>query len=131
MASDPNASVPSAASLGLTPSREELEQLTPQQLVEFGKQGDPIQGPVANAASVVVIQVQNDAMIVFGRPRPLIIGGAFANMALTDTVATIHVSMPTLKDLYLAIGDQIVRFEKDNGEIMSVGTKTRAASAEK
>lgn len=105
--------------------------MSPQQIAEIAASATPIYGPVANAASSLVIQAGNDAMIVFSRPHPLLLNGAFANLAMNETVAVIHMSMAGLKDLHLAVEENLEIYEKANGPIISDGVKQRAAAPKK
>ena len=122
MASDPKP-------LTATSPQEELKNLKPEELAALASVGRAIEGPVVNAANSFVIHVANDAIIVLGRPTPLIMpNGIFANVATTETVAIIHMSMAALKDLSLAISDNIQLYEAAHGEIQSDGTRARAAA---
>ncbi len=84
---------------------------------------------MANAGGSLVIQAGNDAIVVFNRPRPLITSdGTFANVAVAETTAIIHMSMTTLKDLYWAIGENIRIYEGPRGEIVTDAMRQRAAA---
>lgn len=125
MASDPK-------QLTATSPAAELAKLGAEQLHKLGLEAKVIEGPVANASNAIVMQVANDAIIVFGRPRPMFSAtGEIAHIAITETTAIIHMSMLTLKDLHWAIGDQIQRFESTHGEIVTDAMKLRAAAAKK
>jgi hypothetical protein len=122
MASDPT-SIPTAK------SAEELAKLTPQELQQMVAASKVIEGPVANASSIFVSVAGNDAVLIFNRPRPMMApDGTFANIALTETTAIIHVSMATLKDMSLALGDTIGTYEKQFGEIKTDYTRRRDAA---
>jgi hypothetical protein len=54
--------------------------------------------------------------------------GRIGSLAVTETTAIIHVSMGTLKDLYLSVGEQIRQFEAKNGEIITEYVKRQKAS---
>jgi len=110
----------------------ELSQLKPEQIAALAAATTVIQGPVANAASSVIMQAVNDAVIIFGRPRPLIgPDGSFANIATMETTAIIHMSMAALKDLHWALGENISIYEKSHGEIITDAMKQRAAAEKK
>ena len=77
----------------------------------------------------MVVLAMNDAMLVFSRPRRLITSeGAFANIAVNETTGIIHMSMASLKDTYLAIGDTILNYEKQFGQIDTQFTRQRDAA---
>jgi hypothetical protein len=119
------ASDPKQPSTNLSP--EALKLMPPEQLAALAAQGKEIQGPVANAGGAIVIQAANDAMLIFNRPHPLIINGQFANIATSETVAIIHMSLATLKDLHIAIGEAIEIYEKTHDKIVTDTMKQRAA----
>lgn len=123
MASDPKSTLSPSSPPG------ELARLSPRELADLVASAKAIEGPVANAASVVIVQAVNDAMLIFGRPRPMITAdGTFANIAVTETTAIIHMSMATLKDLHWAVGENIKIYEQNHGEIVTDAMKQRAAA---
>jgi hypothetical protein len=121
MASDPKP-------LTTSSSPAELAGATQQQLAALALGAKPIEGPVANASTSVVMQAGNDALLVFGRPRPLFgSDGQMANFAVTETVAMIHMSVASLKDLHWALGVNIDAYEKIHGKIVTDASLQRAA----
>lgn len=129
MASLANPKNPSGTEVSASSPQEQLSDLTPSQLHQLASTATPVIGPVANAASVMVVLAMNDAMLVFSRPRRLITSeGAFANIAVNETTGIIHMSMASLKDTYLAIGDTILNYEKQFGQIDTQFTRQRDAA---
>lgn len=122
MASDPKQ--PTAAS----PSTE-LLQLRPEQIAQLVAAAKPMEGPVVNAGGCLIMQAGNDAIVVFNRPKPLIMpDGQVANIAVSEAVAIIHMSMATLKDLWTAIGQNIAIYEGTHGEIKTDYSKQQDAA---
>lgn len=111
MASDPQK--PTATS-----SPAELSQLNPAEIAQLMVGSKPIEGPAVNAFGFFIMQAGNDAVIVFNRPKPVITPeGQVANIATNETTAIIYMSMATLKDLWLGIGQNLAVWETAHGEI--------------
>lgn len=107
-------------------------QPTPEQMQALVAASKAIEGPVANASSVTVQIAGNDAVLIFMRPRPLLgPDGSFASVAIAEATAIIHVSMATLKDMYVSISDVIAAYEKEHGEIKTDYTQRRQQAAQR
>jgi hypothetical protein len=101
---------------------------SPEELQQLAATGKPIDGPVANASTVLLSIAGNDAILVFNRPRPVIMpDGSMPQVAVAETTAIIHVSMATLKDLSLLLNGTIQQYEKNFGEIETEYTRRLAA----
>ncbi|HVW73167.1 MAG TPA: hypothetical protein VHC39_05985 [Rhizomicrobium sp.] len=88
----------------------------------------PIEGNIVNAAGVQILWAGNDCTIVFTRPRPALTPtGENAPAALSEVVAIISFSAATMKDLSIAVAEQVSRYEAKFGEIQTVFMKSRAA----
>jgi len=125
MASDPKQLTPAS-------SAQDLATLTPAQLAQIVAQAKPIEGPVGYSNNVVVVGGLNDPMLIFMRPRPMFAPtGEFANVALGEASALVHLSWITLKDLHWAVGLQIAQYKETHGEIVTDAMKARAATTKK
>jgi hypothetical protein len=112
-----------------TSAPADLSKLAPAQIAQLIASAKPIEGPVANAGASLIMQAGNDAIIIFNRPRPLILpDGQFSNIATAEAVAIVHVSMATLKDLWLGIGQNLAIYEASHGEIVTDYMKQQAAA---
>jgi hypothetical protein len=80
-------------------------------------QPTPIDVPLFYANLISVSIPGNDANILFMRPRPASVPNMSAGQLaiIAEPVAVLQMSMRTLKDLYLSIGDQLATYEKDFG----------------
>jgi hypothetical protein len=75
-----------------------------------------IEVPTYYAASVQIFLAVNDASLMFTRPTPgTLPNGALSTIAMIEPVALIQMSIETLKDLAVLIGDQIEQIEVSRG----------------
>ena len=96
------------------------DEISQAQLEELAKIAQPIEAYTTNASSISIVWGGNDAMILFARPKPLMVPGHVqAPIARMEATATVHVSSATLKDFYLILKETIEKHEAINGEIIT------------
>jgi hypothetical protein len=80
---------------------------------------EPSPAPNLYASGVAVTLAGNDFSVVLLAPRPSFGPGVPQGAAafLTEPVASLNLSVRTAKDLYLALNDQLQRYEKQFGKI--------------
>jgi hypothetical protein len=83
-----------------------------------------LDAPCFYAATAQVLISGNDATLLFTRPHPAVFpDGSLAPAPMPEPVALVHMSIASLKDLVMILGDVIYRVEAQSGEIRSQLTR--------
>ncbi len=109
-------------------SPEQARSLSPEELARLGRDATVLEAQaIAYASSLSISQAGNDVVMSFSRPRPLALStGEIAPFMKTELTAIVYTSVQTMKDFYLAIKDQVERYEKEHGEITTEYSKQLA-----
>ena len=82
------------------------------------------------ASNVTVSKVGNDVGLMFARWAPTVLAdGAPAPVAIAEPVALIQMSLQTLKDLSILVGEFVAQIERDIGQIETDFTRQREAGS--
>jgi hypothetical protein len=109
--------------MALTP--QQLIALGPDELARLGRDATLLEAQtITYASSMTVSLAGNDMVMAFARPRPVILPtGEVPPFMKSEITAIIYTSVQTIKDFYLALKDQIDRYEAANGKIVTEYTK--------
>ena len=114
--------------MGVQQMPDSIKAMNPQELLQLAASAKPIDGPTVSASTAIVSIAGNDAVLIFQRPRPLLMpDGTFGHIALSETTAIIHLSLATLKDMSIVLTDTVAHYEKQFGEIKTDYTRRRDA----
>jgi hypothetical protein len=82
------------------------------------------------ASNVTVSKVANDATLMFAKWVPTVqADGAPSPVAIAEPVALIQMSLQTLKDLSILVGEFVAQIEQEIGQIETDFTRQRAVNA--
>jgi hypothetical protein len=84
---------------------------------------EPLSAPMYSASVVQFMRDPNDAYLTFIRPHPATVGNRLA--AIPEPVATIHLSIATLKDLSILLNDAVADIEKAEGHAIETAFTRR------
>ncbi|SHE69202.1 hypothetical protein SAMN02745157_0723 [Kaistia soli DSM 19436] len=80
----------------------------------------PITAVTTNASTIQITWAGNDAVLLFGRPQPLLLpDGGMPPFQRTEFTAIIHMSQQSLKDFSLVVANAIANYEARFGEIVT------------
>ncbi len=100
-------------------TEEEIAALTPAKVAELAKTATRLEAQVVAYSSQIQMQwAGNDAILTFGRSRPMMLAsGEIAPFAVTEPTAIMHMSPGGVKDFYLVLADQVKKYEAKYGKI--------------